>query len=258
MASWDPHQYQRFSDERSRPFFDLVGRVPDGDVRAVADLGCGTGNLTQTLVSRWPEASIIGVDNSPEMLASAAKLPPHPHLRFVPGDIATWQSEQPLDRIISNAALQWVPDHPTLIPRLVSLLTPRGVLAVQMPYNFDEPTHTVLEELLTREPWVSILGPRQRQYFVQTPAWYANTLHDLGCLVDLWETVYYHVLKGPNAVVEWVKGTALRPTLSRLNEEQQRTFLAHYGGQLRTAYPEGPHGTLFPFRRLFFIARRQA
>src|SRR5262245_30556929 len=156
-AQWDPHQYQRFSDERSRPFFDLIGRVPDDDVRTVADLGCGPGNLTSTLVVRWPEASIVGVDNSTEMLAAAAKLPPQPHLHFVSGDIATWQPEQPLDRLISNAALQWVPDHPTLLPQLVSFLASRGVLAVQMPYNFDEPTHTILEELLTQEPWVSIL-----------------------------------------------------------------------------------------------------
>jgi trans-aconitate 2-methyltransferase len=256
MASWDPQQYQRFSDERSRPFFDLVGRIPDDDVRSVADLGCGPGNLTRTLVDRWPEASVVGVDNSPEMLASAAKLSPHPHVQFASGDIATWQSERPLDRLVSNAALQWVPDHPQLIPRLVSLLAPRGVLAVQMPYNFAEPTHTVLEELLTQERWVSILGRRQPQYFVQTPTWYADTLHDLGCTVALWETVYYHVLTGPHAVLEWVKGTALRPTLSKLNEEQQREFLTVYGGKLRAAYPEGPYGTLLPFRRIFCVARR--
>jgi len=256
MPQWDPTQYQRFSDERSRPFFDLVNRIPDDDVRTVADLGCGPGNLTTTLTTRWPEAMIWGVDNSPEMLATAAQSPPHPHLQFVAGDIATWQSERSLDRLISNAALQWVPDHPTLIPRLVNLLAPRGVLAVQMPYNFDEPTHTLLEALPTQEPWVTILGPRQRQYFVETPAWYANTLHALGTSVDLWETIYYHVLHGPDAVLEWVKGTALRPTLNKLNLSQQQEFLTVYGEKLRQAYPAGPHGTLFPFKRLFFIARR--
>jgi len=125
MPQWDPNQYQRFSDERSRPFFDLVGRVPDGDVRTVADLGCGPGNLTSTLVSRWPEASIVGVDNSSEMLATAAKLSPHPHLRFVADDIAIWQPERPLDRIISNAALQWVPDHPAVLRHLLERL-PEG------------------------------------------------------------------------------------------------------------------------------------
>ena len=257
MSNWDPEQYQRFSDERSRPFFDLLARVPDDDVHCVADLGCGPGNLTETLVARWPETQIWGVDNSPEMLTAAAKLPPHPHLQFVTGDIATWQSERSLDRLISNAALQWVPDHPTLMPRLVSLLASRGVLAVQMPYNFDEPTHTFLEELCTQEPWVTILGPRKPQYFVQTPAWYADTLQALGMAVDLWETIYYHILQGPDAVLEWVKGTALRPTLNKLNSSQQQEFLAVYGGKLRAAYPTGPHGTLFPFKRLFFVARRQ-
>ena len=257
MPQWNPAQYQRFSDERSRPFFDLVGRVPDDDVHIVADLGCGPGNLTRTLVDRWPEASVVGVDNSPEMLASAAKLSPHPHLHFTPGDIATWLPERPFDRIVSNAALQWVPDHPQLISRLMSLLAPRGVLAVQMPYNFDEPTHTFLEEVRTQEPWVTILGPRQRQHFVQTPAWYADTLHDLGCSVDLWETTYYHILHGPDAVLQWVKGTALRPTLNKLNLPQQQEFLTVYGEQLRKAYPTGPHGTLFPFKRLFFVARQR-
>jgi len=256
MPHWDPQQYQRFSDERSRPFFDLVSRIPDDDVRIVADLGCGPGNLTATLTARWPEAQIWGVDSSAEMLASAAKLPPHSHLEFIIGDIATWQPDRPLDRLISNAALQWVPDHPALIPRLVSLLAPRGVLAVQMPFNFGEPTHTLLEEVRTREPWMTILGPRQRQYFVQTPVWYADTLHALGMSVDLWETIYYHVLAGPDAALEWVKGTALRPTLNKLTVPQQQKFLAVYGEKLRAAYPAGPHGTLFPFKRLFFVARR--
>jgi trans-aconitate 2-methyltransferase len=257
MSRWDPQQYQRFNDERSRPFFDLLARVPDDDVHTVADLGCGPGNLTEALAARWPEAQIWGVDNSPEMLTAATKLPPHPHLQFVAGDIFDWQPEQPLDRLISNAALQWVPDHPTLIPRLVSFLAPCGVLAVQMPFNFDEPTHTLLEAVRSQEPWVTILGPRQRQYFVETPAWYVDTLHTLEMSVDLWETIYYHVLHGPDAVLEWIKGTALRPTLSKLDSMKQQQFLAIYGEKLRAAYPAGPYGTLFPFKRLFLVARRK-
>ena len=257
MPPWDPQQYQRFNDERSRPFFDLLARVPDDDVYTVADLGCGPGNLTETLAARWPEAQIWGVDNSPEMLTAATKLPPHPYLRFVAGDIFDWQPERPLERLISNAALQWVPDHLTLIPRLVSLLAPRGVLAVQMPFNFDEPTHTLLEEVRAQEPWLTILGPRQRQYFVQPPAWYADTLHALGMSVDLWETIYYHVLNGSDAVLEWVKGTALRPALSKLSPPHQQEFLTVYGEKLRNVYPAGPYGTLFPFKRLFFVARRK-
>lgn len=251
---WDPQQYQRFSRERSRPFFDLLSRVPDDDVRSVADLGCGPGDLTCTLLTRWPGATIWGVDSSPEMLASAAKLPPHPHLHFVQADLAVWQPEKPLDRIISNAALQWVPHHATLLTRLVSLLAPRGALAVQMPYNFAEPAHRLLFEVMAQEPWASALGSWTEQYFVETPAWYVDALHGLGLEVDLWETVYSHVLAGTDAVLEWMKGTALRPVLARLLPDQRDQFLSLYQSQLHTAYPVKQYGTLFSFRRLFFVA----
>jgi trans-aconitate 2-methyltransferase len=253
---WDPQQYQRFSGERSRPFFDLLSRVPDDNVRHVADLGCGPGELTSTLLARWPHATVWGIDNSPEMLAATAQLPAHPHLHFLDADLATWQPEQALDRIISNAALQWVPDHARLLPRLVSLLAPRGVLAVQMPRNFDEPAHRLLAEIAAREPWAAALHARTERYSVQTPVWYIEVLHSLGLEVDLWETIYHHVLAGPDAVLEWMKGTALRPVLTRLDSEQQAHFLSIYGQELRAAYPPGRDGTVFPFRRLFFVARR--
>lgn len=204
---------------------------------------------------RWPGAAIWGVDSSPEMLAAATKLPPHRNLHFVEDDLATWQPGKPLDRIISNAALQWVPDHASLFRRLVSLLAPRGILAVQMPRNFDEPAHRLLAEVVIQEPWVSAVGSWRERYFVQTPAWYVDTLHGLGLAVDLWETIYYHVLAGPDAVLEWMKGTALRPVLTRLSQDQHEQFLAVYRAKLRAAYPESSFGTLFPFRRLFFVAR---
>ncbi|MBI3301024.1 MAG: methyltransferase domain-containing protein [Deltaproteobacteria bacterium] len=254
-SRWDPPQYQRFSSERSRPFFDLLARVPDDNVFSVADLGCGAGELTRRLLMRWPGAAIWGVDSSPEMLAAAAKLPQHRNLHFVEADLTTWQPDKPLDRIISNAALQWVPDHASLLKRLVGLLAPRGVLAMQMPRNFDEPAHRILAEVAVQEPWASALGGRAERYFVETPAWYAETLHGLGLDVDLWETIYYHVLAEPEAVLEWMKGTALRPILTRLSEDQHEQFLAVYGSKLRAAYPASRHGTLFPFRRLFFVAR---
>ncbi|MCS6924413.1 MAG: methyltransferase domain-containing protein [Candidatus Binatia bacterium] len=254
-AHWDPQQYQRFSRERSRPFFELLARVPDGEVRAVADLGCGPGNLTYTLLTRWPEAHIWGVDHSPEMLAQAAALPVHPHLRFVQADLAQWRPDVLLDRIIANAALHWVPHHATLLPRLVSFLAPRGVLAVQMPYNCDAPSHRLLAEVVAQEPWRSALGGWTERYFVEAPLWYADTLHALGCTVDLWETTYYHVLMGPDAVLEWMKGTALRPVLSRLDHDRQAQFLEVYREKLRAAYPEGPYGACFPFRRVFFVAQ---
>lgn len=258
MACWDPQQYQRFSHERSRPFFDLLARTPSSDVRAAADLGCGPGNLTRTLVDRWPDATIWGVDNSPDMLAAAARRPGHPRLHFMQADLATWQPTQPLDRIVSNAAIQWVPDHERVLAHLLHILAPGGVLAVQMPNNFDEAAHRLLAEIVRQEPWISAIGHWQERYFVQAAAWYADTLPRLGFVeVDVWETIYYHLLQGPDAVLEWMKGTALRPVFTRLASEQHDAFLIAYGAKLRAAYHEHPYGTLLPFRRLFFVARRR-
>ncbi|MGE0820871.1 MAG: methyltransferase domain-containing protein [Candidatus Binatia bacterium] len=257
MASWDPQQYQRFSDQRSRPFFDLVNRVANEGVRTVADLGCGPGNLTATLTARWPEAMIWGVDNSPDMLAAATQLPVHPHLQFVAGDIATWQPEQPLDRLVSNAAVQWVPDHAQVLPRLVSLLAPGGIIAVQMPNNFAEPAHRLLGELVRKPPWAEAVSSWRERYFVQTAAWYAEALHAAGLRnIDVWETIYLHILPGNDAVLEWMKGTALRPVFSRLPVEKHEDFLSEYRDLLRAAYPQHAYGTLLPFRRLFFVAQK--
>ena len=256
-SCWDPQQYQRFSRERSQPFVDLLAHVPDGEVRTVADLGCGPGNLTATLVTRWPNAMVWGVDNSPDMLASAAKLPAHSRLHFVQGDLASWRSERPLDRIISNAAIQWVPEHESVLRHLHGLLAPGGVLAVQMPNNFDESAHRLLAEVVRQEPWASAIGQWRERYFVQTANWYVETLHQLGFVeVEVWETIYYHTLQGPDAVLEWMKGTALRPVFTRLALDQHEAFLATYGARLREAYPERSYGTLLPFRRLFFTAKK--
>jgi trans-aconitate 2-methyltransferase len=258
MPVWDPQQYQRFSNERSRPFFDLLARAPDDEVRYVADLGCGPGNLTATLVSRWPEAVVWGVDSSSDMLASAAQLPAHPRLHFVQADLASWRSEHALDRIVSNAAIQWVPEHEAVLRHLFDLLAPHGVLAVQMPNNFDEPAHRLLAEVVRREPWASAIGHWQERYFVQTADWYADALHRLGYVdIDVWETIYQHILQGLDAVLEWMKGTALRPVFSRLASERHAEFLAEYRDRLREAYSERAYGTLFSFRRLFFVARKR-
>jgi trans-aconitate 2-methyltransferase len=190
------------------------------------------------------------------MLAAAAQLPVHSRLHFVEADLATWQPDQPLDRIVSNAALQWVPDHTKLLRHLVSLLAPHGVLAVQVPRNFDEPAHRLLAEIVRQEPWASLIGPWHERFFVETPAWYIDTLHRLGLDVNLWEMIYYHILTGPDAVLEWMKGSGLRPVLTRLSQDQHEQFLSVYGARLRAAYPMSFAGTFYPFRRLFFVARR--
>lgn len=258
MPSWDPQQYLRFSNERSRPFFDLLARVPDEEVRTAADLGCGPGNLTATLVDRWPNAAVWGVDSSPEMLASATRLFVQPRLHFLQADLASWRPEQPLDRIVSNAAIQWVPDHEAVLRHLFALLASGGVLAVQMPNNFDEPAHRLLAEVVQQEPWTSAVGQWRERYFVQSASWYTTTLYRLGYSdIDVWETIYQHILQGPDAVLEWMKGTALRPVLSRLAANQQAQFLTSYQARLQETYPESAYGTLFSFRRLFFVARKR-
>ena len=253
---WDAAQYHRFAAERSRAFFDLLARVPCGDVSRVADLGCGAGELTRTLIERWPGAVVWGVDLSPDMLAAAAAAAAHPNLRFVQADLSTWRPEHPLDRIICNAALQWVEGHGPLLERLARLLAPCGTLAVQMPNNSSSPAHRLLAGLASSEPWASSLGAGVWRPSVEAPQWYERRLRSAGLEVDLWETVYYHRLGGPGDVLEWMKGTALRPVLARLAARRRSEFLRVYGQALRRAYPEAPDGTIFPFRRMFFVARR--
>lgn len=258
---WDPLQYQRYSAERDRPFFDLLAQVGAEAPRRVADLGCGTGQLTASLLERWSEARVTGVDASAEMLAQAAPLSQPGRLDFVQADLRAWTPDAPLDVLVSNAALQWVPDHQALIPHLASLIAPGGWLAFQQPRNYDAPSHTILAGLRADPRWAERLqgarGEAQTGVLMaQRGEWYAAQLAPLGFTVNAWETEYLHLLQGEDAVLEWVKGTALRPVLAALDGAEQAEFLAEYGARLRAAYPARPFGTPFPFRRLFVVARR--
>jgi trans-aconitate 2-methyltransferase len=270
--SWDPGQYGLFNDERSRPFFELTARITADDPVRVVDLGCGSGRLTATLADRWPAARIEGIDSSPEMIAAAERLAV-PGLRFTAGDIAVWEPDRPVDVIVSNAALQWVPTHHRdLLPKWIKALTPGGWLAIQMPGNFDAPSHTVLCELCRSPRWRDLLGDALDEVpgnlangtAVGTPDDYLGLLATQGCqAVDAWETTYTHVLQGDDPVLEWVKGTALRPVLAALDASQvdsavRSAFLGEYGALLREAYPRRSYGTVFPFRRVFVVARRDA
>jgi trans-aconitate 2-methyltransferase len=254
---WNVSQYERYRDERARPFFELLQRVPDTQVQRAVDLGCGTGELTRAIAERWPEATVLGVDSSPDMLAAARPRSMAGRLGFAQGDVRTFAGG-PFDLVVSNATLQWVPDHPALLPRIAALVAPGGTLAVQMPGNFDAPSHTLLAEVVAAGPWAAKLaaagaaGARA----VRPVAWYVETLWPLGFEVDAWETTYVHVLPGEDAVLEWTKGTAMRPLLAALEAAEREAFLLEYGARLRRAYPAGPRGTLFPFRRVFFVARR--
>jgi trans-aconitate 2-methyltransferase len=258
---WDPAQYWVFADERSRPFFELVGRIRAETPARVVDLGCGNGELTATLARRWPKAAIEGIDSSAEMINVARKpAAGHPGgLGFAVGNLTDWAPDAPVDVIVSNAALHWVPEHRELLPRWVRALAPGGWLAFQVPGNSDAPSHTLLRELCRSPRWQDRLTFLPRGHPVGDPAEYFGLLAGQGCRVDAWETTYLHVLQGENAVLEWVKGTALRPVIAALGGDgsaETAEFLADYAALLRTAYPPGPDGTVFPFRRIFVVARR--
>jgi len=253
---WDAHQYRKFRDERARPFHDLLARVPDLPFAAVADLGCGPGDMTRLLADRWPRARITGVDLSPEMLAAAQEFALPGRLEFVRADAATWTPPAPLDLVISNAALQWIPDHETLVPRLAGQVAPGGVLAIQMPANAADPIHTALAEAAGEGPWRAKLASFRVPSPLREARWYIETLGGLGFEVDAWTTTYSHLLPGRDPVLEWARGSALRPVLARLDGLERAEFEEAYGSKLRRAYPRIAGGTLFPFPRFFFTARR--
>jgi trans-aconitate 2-methyltransferase len=261
---WDPGQYLHFADERSRPFFDLLGRVGAENPGLVVDLGCGPGQLTATLAGRWPDAEIRGIDNSAEMIEAAGELLRSGgsggagRLSFELSDVREWQPEVPVDVIISNAVLQWVPDHMDLLPRWAGALSEGGWLAFQVPGNFDQPSHAILRELAGSGRWRPLLADVQLNRQAEDPGQYLDLLAKAGCEVDAWETTYLHVLHGADPVVDWYKGTGLRPALAALPASQVTEFLADYGVRVREAYPAAPYGTVLPFRRVFVVARRPA
>jgi trans-aconitate 2-methyltransferase len=256
---WDASQYLKFANERGRPFFDLLAQVRIDKPRRVIDLGCGPGNLTRTLADRWPEAHVLGVDNSAEMLQKAAPLAVPGRLEFAQADAHTWSPAEPIDLLVSNAALQWVADHATLFPRLVAGLAPGGVLAVQMPDRFhNTPAQAAIEAASADPRWADELRGAGLHYGSVLPlTWYVRTLLRLGFAVDAWETTYLHVLTGDDPVLEWFKGSALRPLVARLDAKRDEELQRDLAGRFRKAYPAEDGVTLLPFPRLFFVATRR-
>jgi trans-aconitate 2-methyltransferase len=255
---WDPDQYQHFGDERSRPFFDLLARVGAQAPGVVVDLGCGPGTLTVTLARRWPGAVVRGIDSSAEMIEAARALPASgdQRLSFVQGDVREWRPGGGVDVIVSNAVLQWVPDHLAVLARWAGFLPAGGWLAFQIPGNYDQPSHLALRELASGDRWRSPLADVQLNRQAADPAEYLGLLARAGFEVDAWETTYLHVLHGEDPVLDWYKGTGLRPVLSALRPEQAAEFLDEYRARMSEAYPAAPYGTVFPFRRVFVVAVR--
>ena len=252
---WDPAQYLKFAAPRFRPAMDLLARVAIEAPKTVYDLGCGAGNVTRLLAQRWPDARVVGVDDSAEMLAQAAK--EAPGIVWQCQSVASWTPEQAADLIYSNAALHWLPDHQALFRRLMGCLTPGGVLAVQMPRNFSEPSHALIRETVAGGPWRDRLAPLVQPSPVAAPEYYYDLLAPLAAELDMWETQYQHVLEGEDPEKEWTKGTWLKQFLDALDEGDRPAFEADYAVRLRKAYPRRADGkTVFPFRRLFIVARR--
>lgn len=287
---WDPAQYGRYADERGRPFADLLARVGARAPRRVVDLGCGTGTVTALLAARWPDALVEGVDSSPEMIARATSVP---GVAFGVGDVREWTMPADCDVLISNATLQWVAGHDALLRSWARALPPRGWLAFQVPGNFAAPSHALLRSLASSPRWAALLdGVLRHEDAVLPPASYAELLQSCGLAVDVWETTYLHVLSGADPVLEWMRGTGLRPVLAALAGVRSPhpvptsgagfpspggeswsdgggsgtdaaasaadAFETEYRALLREAYPAGGHGTLFPFRRVFAVAHKPA
>ena len=251
--SWNPQQYSRFAAQRLRPALDLIARIPLEHPQTVVDLGCGTGNVTRILRSRWPRARITGVDGSPQMLAEARK--DEADIGWVHSELGSWNPAEKYDLVFSNAALHWLDDHPALFTQLFGYIAYGGVLAVQMPRNFAAPSHTLMHELASTPPWRDALARLLRPMPVLEPAAYYDLLAPQVRGLDIWETEYLQILEGENPVAEWTKGTWLAPLLAALAPDAGAAFELEYRQRVAQAYPRQADGkTLFPFRRLFIVA----
>ena len=260
---WDPEKYVQFADHRDRPFFDLTSRVAANNPRLVVDLGCGPGPLTRSLAERWPEARVIGLDSSEEMVGKARAEQHAPGLEFELADAMTWMPDSATDVLVSNAMLQWIPGHQELMVKWLDALRPGAWFAVQVPGNFGSPSHALMRELANSDRWAPRLaGVLRHKDAVGEPEEYLGILLAAGFEADVWETTYGQVLTGENPVLEWVRGTALRPVLAKLNTAEVTEFEANYAELVARAYPsfEGAGGeplTMFPFRRIFMVGRKR-
>jgi trans-aconitate 2-methyltransferase len=261
--SWSAEQYLAFEAERTRPVRDLLAAVPPAaatkPIAKVIDLGCGPGNSTEVLARRFRDADVSGLDSSADMIEAARRR--LPHLRFDCTDIESWAyhpTAERFDVILANAVLQWLPNHARLLPALLHRLTAGGALAVQVPDNFHEPSHVLMRDLAADGPWAARLQGVRGRADIATADWYYATLRSAGGKADIWRTTYHHPLAGgAGAIVEWFKGSGLRPYLAALDPAESAEFLSRYESALARAYPAAADGlVLLPFPRLFLVASR--
>lgn len=254
MPSWDADQYLRFSSERTQPARDLAARIAIAEPERIIDLGCGPGNSTAILRLRWPTAEIHGLDNSREMIAAASES--YPQGKWILADAATWAAEVPFDIVFSNAALQWLPHHSTLFPHLFLQVVAGGALAVQMPAHFNSPLHREIIETADDPRWKNLMVSAKNALTRESPSFYYNLLQPIALRLEIWETEYYHIMETPQDMLEWFRGTGLRPFLSALKSEREKQafeeiLLQRY---VKSYPPQSDGRILFPFRRLFIVA----
>jgi trans-aconitate 2-methyltransferase len=254
MTTWDPARYLQFADHRSRPFVDLIARV-HGEPATIVDLGCGPGHLSAVLRGRWPLAAIHGVDSSPDMIDRATADNRDDRATYELADVTTWSAREPVDLIVSNALFQWVPDQLEVIERLAGLVAPGGTFALQVPGNYDAPSHRLLHEISSQPPYDEHTAGLHDDRGT-APEAYLDLFSALGWAVDVWTTTYLHVLQGEDPVFDWISGTGARPILQALPEGLREEFVSSYKAALREAYPARPWGTVLPFTRTFAVARR--
>mgnify|MGYP002538544036 FL=1 len=256
MPDWDSAQYLKFGSQRTQPARDLAARLPAGNPREVLDVGCGPGNSTEVLAKRYPGARILGIDSSPEMVAAASHSHPDLEFRLCDAGRQLAQLDRQFDVVFSNACIQWIPDHPMLLRNLLGLLKKDGVLAVQVPMNHQEPVHRVIGEITARERWNKRIG-KARIFHQLTPEGYFDLLAKLSPVFDIWQTTYFHRMRSHEDILEWYRGTGLRPYLAQLSDEERPDFEREILTELRRTYPKQENGEIiFRFPRLFFIAGR--
>ncbi len=254
--TWSPAQYLKFEDERSRPAAELLAHVPLTDPRRIADVGCGPGNSTALLAARYPDATLVGLDTSAAMLAAARDR--LSEVAFIEASVATWAPDAPFDLIFANAVFQWVPDHLAVLARLLESCQPGGVLAVQVPDNLGEPTHRSMADAALAGPWRDRFKAPVTREAIPPPAAYYDRLGPLAASIDIWRVTYHHVLEGPTAIVEWLKGTGLLPYLERLDAGEREAYLADYLERITASHPPLFDGkVLLRFPRLFVVATRR-
>lgn len=251
---WSPSLYTKFEDERTRPARDLLAQVPLADINRAIDLGCGPGNSTELLIERFGAAGVSGLDGDTNMVEAARKR--LPDTTFTQADLATWVPDQPYDLMFANAVFQWLPDHLDIFDRLMDGLAPGGVLAIQMPDNLEEPSHMLMEETAHAGPWRGAFEQAStRRAALPSPSVYYDRLIGKSARLDIWHTIYNHPMNGPQAIVEWLKSTGLRPYLEKVGPQYQAEFLEDYAARIAKAYPMlGDGKVLFRFPRMFMVA----